>query len=57
VKPFKKTTLVERFRTMFPNNFAFDGNRAFVFGEADAVPTDALAHCIAAALTYHRDKR
>lgn len=57
MKPFKKTTLVERFRTMFPNNFAFDGNRALVFGEADAVPTDALACCIAAALTYHRDKR
>ena len=52
-----QTTLVERFRTMLPNDFAFDGNRALVFGEADAVPTDALAYCIAAALTYHRDKR
>lgn len=49
-----QTTLVESFRTLFPNDFSFEGNRALVFDEADAVPTDALGHCIAAALTYHR---
>ncbi|GAB4551943.1 MAG: DUF1801 domain-containing protein [Rhizobacter sp.] len=49
-----QTTLVESFRTLFPNDFSFEGNRALVFDESDAVPTDALGHCIAAALTYHR---
>jgi len=49
-----QTTLVETFRTLFPNDFKFEGNRALVFGEADAIPMDALAFCIASALTYHR---
>ena len=49
-----QTTLVETFRTLFPNEFRFEGNRAIVFNASDAVPTDALAFCIAAALTYHR---
>lgn len=49
-----QTTLVETFRTLFPNDFKFEGNRALVFSEAAAVPRDALAFCIATALTYHR---
>lgn len=49
-----QTTLVESFRSLFPNDFGFEGSRALVFDEADSVPTDALAHCIAMALTYHR---
>ena len=51
-----QTTLVETFRTVFQNEFRFEGNRAIVFNEADPVPRDALAFCIAAALTYHRGK-
>ena len=51
-----QTSLVETFRTLFPHDFKFEGNRAIVFGESDAVPQDALALCIAAALTYHRAK-
>jgi hypothetical protein len=50
-----QTTLVERFRTLFPNDFTFEGNRAILFEESDAVPLDVLALCIAAALTYHRN--
>ncbi len=50
-----QTTLVETFRTLFPNDFKFEGNRALVFQAADTVPKDALAFCIAAALTYHRN--
>jgi Domain of unknown function (DU1801) len=50
------TDLVERFRTIFPTEFKFEGNRAIVFSESEVVPTDALAFCVAAALTYHRDK-
>jgi Domain of unknown function (DU1801) len=51
-----QTDLVETFKTMFPNDFAFEGKRAIVFDDAAAVPSDALAVCIAAALTYHRRK-
>lgn len=51
-----QTNLVETFRTMFPDDFKFEGNRALVFAAGDKVPKDALAICIAAALTYHRRK-
>ena len=55
-----QTALVETFRTLFPGEFRFEGNRAIVFDVADpvadAVPADALALCIAAALTHHRPK-
>ncbi|HUG22642.1 DUF1801 domain-containing protein [Piscinibacter sp.] len=49
-----QTNLVETFRTLFPSELKFEGNRAIVFNEADRVPTDSLTFCIAAALTYHR---
>jgi len=49
-----QTNLVETFRTLFPNKFKFEGNRAIVFNESDVVPTDSLAFCITAALSYHR---
>ncbi|MCF8197453.1 MAG: hypothetical protein K9J42_01705 [Sulfuritalea sp.] len=51
-----RTTLVEMFRTTFAGDFRFEGNRAIVFDIADTPPTDALGFCIAAALTYHRNK-
>lgn len=48
-----QTTLVETFRTMFPDEFIFEGNRALVLDVDDEVPIDSLSLCIAAALTYH----
>lgn len=51
-----RTNLVETFRTLFPAELKFEGNRAIVFDDSDAVPTDSVAVCIAAALTYHRNK-
>lgn len=51
-----RTSLVETFRTMFPGEFRFEGNRAIVFTYSDHVPADALGFCIAAALTYHRNQ-
>ena len=51
-----QTDLVETFRTLFPHDFTFEGNRAIVFTGAERVPVDALAFCVAAALTYHRRK-
>ncbi len=50
-----QTTLVDTFRSLFPDDFQFEGNRALVFQDSQAVPTDTLAFCVAAALTYHRN--
>ncbi len=52
-----QTNLVESFREMFPKRFKFEGNRAIVFDQGDAVPKEELSCCIAAALTYHLDKK
>ncbi len=52
-----QTNLVETFRTLFPREFSFEGQRAIVFAQGVPVPKDALAFCIAAALTYHRSKQ
>lgn len=52
-----QTNLVDTFPALFASEFRFEGNRAIVFKEADPVPSHALAHCIAAALTYRRDRK
>ena len=52
-----QTNLVETFRTLFPADFRFEGNRALLFDEAQAIPEDALEFCIAASLTYRLRKR
>lgn len=49
-----QTTLIETFKTLFPSEFSYEGNRAVVFSGSESTPRDALAFCIAAALTYHR---
>lgn len=51
------SNLVETFRTLFPDDFTFEGNRAILFDKAAPVPLDALSFCIAAALTYHVPRR
>ena len=51
-----QTNLIETFRTLFPNDFTFEGNRAIVFELDDKLPIDALRTCVAAALTYHSSK-
>lgn len=54
---FKCTSrLVETFRVRFEHTFEFEGNRAIIFRLDDEVPTEALKHCIKAALTYHKVK-
>ncbi len=52
-----QTSLVEMFKTLFPKDFGFDGNRALILPLSDTLPQDELAICIAAALTYHLKKR
>lgn len=53
------TNLVETFRTLFSEDLLFEGNRALL-SQSDARLTKArveqIRFCIAAALTYHRDK-
>lgn len=52
-----RTSLVDRFRTLVPNELQFEGNRAIVFDESERLPRKPLSMCIAMALTYHRSKR
>lgn len=51
-----QTNLIESFRTLFSNDFKFEGNRAIIFDDDEDVPIDPLCSCIAAALTYHLRK-
>jgi hypothetical protein len=48
-----QTTLVDTFRTLFPADLRFEGNRAIILEASSRVPARELAWCIAAALTYH----
>jgi hypothetical protein len=49
-----QTTLVDTFKSLFPDDFQYEGNHALVFQDSQAVPLETLAFCVAAALTYHR---
>jgi hypothetical protein len=51
-----QTTLVETFKTLFPKEFQFQGNREIILSAGGNVDQDALALCIEMALTYHRSK-
>jgi hypothetical protein len=51
-----KTTLVDTFKEVYRGQFRFEGNRAILFNMDDKVPVDALKHCIALSLTYHKIK-
>lgn len=52
-----QTHLVDRFRSLFGDELAFEGNRAIVFERSDTLPKQPLSVCIAMALTYHRNKK
>lgn len=52
-----KTTLVETFRVEFGSKFAFEGNRALLIPATGDLPTEPLALCLRAALTYHHRRR
>ena len=49
-----QTTLVETMRSIYPEAFDYDGNRALFVRLDAALPTDALDHCARLAQTYHR---
>jgi Domain of unknown function (DU1801) len=52
-----QTNLIGTFRKLYPDTFDFEGNRSIVFDAAEDIPIEALRHCIALALNYHRAKR
>ena len=49
--------LVEAFRSIYPDTFAYEGKRAIVFDVKNRLPVRALGHCIALALTHHQRKK
>ncbi len=52
-----QTNLIETFRTIFPSQFTYQGNRAIVFDLKDKIPQKELKSCILLALTYHLNKK
>tara|TARA_R110002012_G_scaffold289175_1_gene482134 strand:+ start:181 stop:591 length:411 start_codon:yes stop_codon:yes gene_type:complete len=48
-----RTTLIPDFRSLFPDDFQYEGNRAVHFKEAAPLPLDPLRLLIRSALTYH----
>lgn len=49
--------LVGQFRELYPKAFAYEGERAILFGPKARVPARELRHCIALALTHHLRKK
>ncbi len=49
--------LIDQFRTIYPDTFAYKGKRAIVFGNRTRVPVRALRHCIGLALTHHARRK
>lgn len=52
-----QTHLIDRFRERYGDTLSFEGKRAILLDVEAPLPVEPLRHCIALALTYHRDKR
>jgi hypothetical protein len=52
-----QTDLIATYRDRYPGEFEYEGKRAIIFALRKDPPAEALRHCIALALTYHRRKR
>ncbi len=52
-----QTNLVSTFRQLYPDTFAYEGNRALIMDASKALPKAELGHCLALALTYHLRKK
>lgn len=50
------TKLVDTFKELYSDSLKFEGNRAIIFHRKDGVPSQALKHCIALSLQYHKLK-
>src|SRR6516165_8065863 len=49
-----RATLVDDFRSQFPDVFAFEKNRAILLDARKPLPSAPLSVCLGMALTYHR---
>jgi Domain of unknown function (DU1801) len=49
-----RTTLVDDFRSQFPDVFAYEKNRAILLDARERLPEAPLRSCLGMALTYHR---
>lgn len=47
-----QTDLVERYKQLYGDILKFEGARAVVFDVDQDIPTEAVKHCLAMALTY-----
>lgn len=52
-----QTTIISDFRSIFPDDFVYEANRAVRFRDGDFPQPDKLAFLIRSALTYHVRKR
>ncbi|MFI1770908.1 DUF1801 domain-containing protein [Thalassobellus citreus] len=48
--------LVSTYKTIYKNDFKFEGNRAIIFRLDDKIPEKELKHCLLLALTYYKRK-
>jgi len=49
-----RTTLIDDFRSQFPDVFAYEKNRAILLDANKPLPEAPLSTCLGMALTYHR---
>ena len=49
-----RTTLIDDFRSQFPDVFAYEKNRAILLEASKPLPEAPLSTCLGMALTYHR---
>jgi Domain of unknown function (DU1801) len=49
-----RTTLVDDFRSQFPDVFAYEKNRAILLDAGKPLPAAPLSACLGMALAYHR---
>jgi len=50
-----RTTLVDTYKTLFPDSFKYEGNRSIIFDIDEEVPENELRYCIGMAFRYHLD--
>ena len=49
-----RTSLIDSFRSRFPDVFAYEKNRAILLCDREPLPRAPLSACLEMALTYHR---
>lgn len=52
-----KTDLIDRYRSLYPDEFTYHGNRCLCLPLDYPMPSPELESCLRMALTYHWDKK